>query len=45
MFDKISELRNSVLLFLFFQSEVSELRKISYDVEIWLNSILWRHNP
>ena len=34
MFDKISELRNSVLLFLFFQSEVSELRKISYDVEI-----------
>ena len=45
IFDKISELRNSVFLFSFSQSKVSELRKINYDVTIWFNSVLWGHNP
>ena len=34
VFDKISELRNLLFLFSFFQSKVSELRKISWDVTI-----------
>ena len=29
----------------YLHSKVAELQKISYDITIWLNSVLWRHNP
>ena len=34
MFNNISNLRNSVFIFSFYHSKVSELRKISYDFEL-----------
>ena len=40
--DDISELRYSEILF---SIENFKLQKISYDVTIWLNSNLCRHNP
>ena len=45
MFNKVSELRKSVFLFSLFRSKVAELQKVSYDVTICLNSVLWLHNP
>ena len=41
----LMELHNSIFLFSFFHSKVSELKKISYDITIWLNSVLLRNNP
>ena len=43
--NNIFELMNSFFYFHYFHSKVLELRKISYDFTIWLNSVLWRHNP
>ena len=46
LLSKISELRNLFLFFYFHFFILKDLvTKISYDVAIWLYSVLWRHNP